>query len=457
MEYTDLIVIGAGIHGVGVAANAASRGLHVTVFEKDDIGSGTSNASTKLIHGGLRYLETFQYKLVQECLEQQSQLLSLAGHLVRPMEFIIPLEPSLRPQWMVQLGLLGYDVLRKSALPWSQLLTTNERENLGLFQTPSGAFRYWDCQTDDHRLCIMEAMLAKQLGAKFYRNSPVYNIQSTEGGWIVQAKTPYGSHTVCGKAIAMMTGPGIYHTLTKFGLNFDIPNISLIQGSHIILPKCYQGNHALATQQPDGRLVFFVPYQEKWMLVGSTDHVLEGSTPPPVVRISEQERDYLLQAAQMSFGSERIKDSDIVHEYAGIRCLLGDREPGAKTSRESQIIEYTCKQYHHSCVGLIGGKLTSWRATCEKIVSQLLPSFTYKTLKAQTDLVIPGSYKGWTLGDITESLSIQYQEMPSELIKRWARTYGLMTHTLLGSARTLSDLGEHLIPGLYAKEVEYLM
>jgi len=454
IENVDLIVIGGGIHGCGVAADAAGRGLTVALFEQYDLGSQTSNASTKLIHGGLRYLETGQYRLVYDCLKEQKNLLKNASYLIEPIKFIIPIDLSVRPQWMVKLGLFTYDYLRFNGLPKSELLSPAQRQDVGLHHTPAAAFSYYDCMTNDHRLVISDALTAEQLGAKIHTYTQIDTVLSTQEGWIVRAEKDGERWTTRAKAVIILAGPWIREVFSKYHLPFTPPKVSFVQGSHLVVPRLYEGDHALAYQHKDKRLVFFIPYLDAWTLVGTTD--TKVSEPQKDPQVTTQERTYLLDVINTAF-AKNLSSKDIASEYAGIRCLGPDHKAGARTSRESQILSYKCPSYGHRLLSLIGGKLTSWRLTSEQMVDRLKSTFPHMKPAWTETKIVAGGRADTSLHTIVTQLKTEYTWVPTALIDRWAQLYGLRTQILLKDCYTMEDLGPMIVKDLSLKEVTFLM
>jgi glycerol-3-phosphate dehydrogenase len=453
MERYDLIIIGGGIHGVGAACDAAGRGLKVGLFEKGDLGAQTSNASTKLIHGGLRYLESWEFSLVRHALQEQDILMRNARYLVEPLPFIIPIEPRIRPKWLVGTGITLYDLLRPTGLPRSRILRSHELRGLGLAEHPEAAFCYYDCQTDDHRLVISEALLAKQLGAAIFPRHTVTSVVSTPLGWAVQAQSLSGTQTVLARSIMLLAGPWSCELWDKWQLPFPRPKMSFIQGSHLIVPKLYEGQHALAYQNDDQRLIFFVPYQQKYTLVGTTDLVITQIPQQPIITMAEQE--YLLNVCRKAFNST-LSSSTIKHCFAGIRSLGPSETPGAKSSRDYAIYEHYCP-HGHPFLSLSGGKLTTWRYVSEKLVDRLAKHFPRIGSPWTKNKILPGAIIGASATEIFLQLSSDYPLLPAGLLRRLARNYGIRSYELLGSAQHSSQLGALIAGDLYEQEVSFLI
>ncbi|NBV28069.1 glycerol-3-phosphate dehydrogenase [bacterium] len=454
MELFDLVVIGGGIHGCGVAADAAGRGLKVALFEKADLGAGTSSASTKLIHGGLRYLESYEFSLVRQCLMEQRLLLQNAGYLVQPLPFVIPVDNNTRPLWMINLGLFFYDRLTARSMPHSTILSAQDLEKLELQKKPKAAFRYYDCQTDDNRLVIADALLATSLGAKIYTHHEVTSVVSTEESWIVKTQGKFGPYFVKAKAIANMTGPWLKNVTQDCQLITSQTEVKLVQGAHLIVPKLYSGPDALAYQHDDGRLVFFVPYLEKFTLVGTTEFVIDKMPQKPT--IDPCELTYLKDLVSKVFG-KNIKDNDIIGHYAGVRALIDSNKSASKATRDYKVEKMYCPHHKHPIVHLIGGKITTWRLSAEDIVSSLKKEFPLMTAPWTTKKILPGARVNTSSHMIFEELCRDFPFINKELLKRWSQTYGLRTYNLIGLRSSLKEFGAKIADNLYEAEIDFLM
>lgn len=454
MELFDLVVIGGGIHGCGVAVDAAGRGLKVALFEKNDLGSGTSSASTKLIHGGLRYLENFEFNMVRQCLIEQSLLLKNAGYLIEPLSFIIPIDHQSRPEWLIKMGLFLYDRLAARPVPYSSTLSKNELEQLALKNKPKAAFRYYDCQTDDNRLVIADALLAKTLGAKIFTRHEVTSIVSTKECWIIQTQGAYGPYFIKAKAIANMTGPWLNHVIETCKLPQSTTQLKLVQGSHLIVPRLYEGHDALAHQNSDGRLIFFVPYLDKFTLVGTTD--LDISHMPLQPRIAASELIYLKKVIEDVF-DRKIEDHDIIGHYAGVRSLIQSQQSATKASRDYKIEKLYCPHHQHPILHILGGKITTWRLVSEYIVSSLKKEFPQMKGPWTKTKLFPGARLNTSSALILKELEHDFPFIPKELLSRWSKTYGLRTYELINQRSCLKAFGAKLSSQLYEAEIEFLI
>src|SRR5690606_20090973 len=320
-EVYDLAVVGGGINGVGIAADAAGRGLSVFLCEKDDLASHTSSASSKLIHGGLRYLEHHEFRLVREALAEREVLLAKAPHIVRPLRFILPHRAHLRPAWMIRAGLFLYDHLgKRERLPGSRSLRFGPGNPLKAGMTRG--FEYSDCWVDDARLVVLNAMAAREHHAHIHPRTRCVSARRSKGLWHLHLERADGSlFSIRARALVNAAGPWVAHFLQD-GLKQKSPyGIRLIQGSHIVVPRIHDREQAYILQNEDQRIVFVIPWLERFSLIGTTDREYRGD--PAKVRISDEETDYLLQVVNAHF-KQQLQRSDILHSYSGVRPLCDD-------------------------------------------------------------------------------------------------------------------------------------
>ncbi len=316
----DLAVIGGGINGVGIAADASGRGLSVFLCEKDDLASHTSSASSKLIHGGLRYLEHKEFRLVREALAEREVLLAKAPHIIRPMRFIMPHRPHLRPAWLIRTGLFFYDHLGKR----EKLLGSNNvyfKEDSPLKAAITRGFEYSDCAVDDSRLVVLNAMHAREKGAEVVTRTRCLSAQREGQYWVVDLENEKGQFQIKAKALVNAAGPWVAQFI-KQDLQLKSPyGIRLIQGSHIIVPKLYEGDKAFIMQNDDRRIVFAIPYLDQYTMIGTTDREYQGD--PAQVKITQEETDYLIKVSNEHFKTQ-LTQADIVSTFAGVRPLCDD-------------------------------------------------------------------------------------------------------------------------------------
>ncbi len=457
----DLCIIGGGINGAGIARDAAGRGLSVLLIEAEDLAQGTSSSSTKLIHGGLRYLEFFEFKLVRESLRERENLLAMAPHLIRPLEFVLPHNGQQRPFWMIRLGLFLYDHLAKRArLNGSR--GVNLRANaLGvpLDDRYSKGFVYSDCWADDSRLVVLNAVDAAQKGAKILTRTKCTKIIAQKDHWVVNTKGR-GSKKSASFTAAMVVnaaGPWVREVIDDSGLDSPVkpvPNIKLVKGSHIIIPRAYKGEQAYVLQQDDGRIVFVIPYEDEYTLVGTTEENFEGNLYDP--RISDTEMNYLCNAYNMHMGDE-ISRGDVIWTYSGVRPLYDDGESETRAvSRDFVLYEHI--ESRAPMISVFGGKLTTYRVLAEQVMERLLYLDNRYIEPWSTKAPLPGG--GISDGDFeafVEDKSCLYPWLPEALLHRYARAYGTRMERFLEGAKSLESLGAHYGDHIYEAEIVYLI
>lgn len=457
-ERVDLLVVGGGINGVGIARDAAGRGLSVMLVEKDDLANHTSSASTKLIHGGLRYLEYGEFRLVREALQERERLLAMAPHIIRPLEFVLPLNQSPRAAWMVRFGLFLYDHLGgRKTLPGTRAVALG-RSPLGdgLSRRSGKAFTYSDCRVDDSRLVVLNAIDAAERGARIETRSCFIGAVRSKDEWSVTIADAGGrNRSIRARALVNAAGPWIVDVLDRTpGARADRA-IRLVKGSHIVIPRLYPGDHAFLLQNSDRRIVFAIPYEGKFTLVGTTDEVWEGA--PGKVSISAGETRYLLDTIRRYFARPVGRD-DIVWSFAGIRPLYDDRAANASAVTRDYLLDLDASEAGAPILSIFGGKITTYRKLAEHALGELARFF-------------PDSGPAWTAGahlpggDIADGDFERFQaELVAEcptfaapLLCRLARAYGTRVRRLLGEARTIEDLGVDFGGGLTRAEVDYLV
>lgn len=452
-EVYDIAVIGGGINGVGIAADAAGRGLSVFLCEKDDLASHTSSASSKLIHGGLRYLEHYEFRLVREALAEREVLLAKAPHIVKPMRFVLPHRPHLRPAWMIRAGLFLYDHLgKREKLAGSRSLKFGAGSALKAEITKG--FEYSDCWVDDARLVVLNAMAAREHGAHVHTQTRCVSARRSKGLWQLELERADGSlFSISAKALVNAAGPWVAKFI-KDDLKLESPyGIRLIQGSHLIVPKLYEGEHAHILQNEDQRIVFTIPYLDQFTLVGTTDREYTGD--PAKVAITEAETDYLLQVVNAHF-KKQLSRSDIQHSYSGVRPLCNDESDNPSAVTRDYTLALSATGEEAPLLSVFGGKLTTYRKLAESAMAQLAPYFKQAKPSWTATATLPGGENMSTPQALAEAIRKKFDWVPSQIAQRWASTYGSRTWRLLEGVHSLSDLGEHLGGGLYTREVDYL-
>ena len=452
-EIYDVAVVGGGINGVGIAADAAGRGLSVFLCEKDDLAQHTSSASSKLIHGGLRYLEHYEFRLVREALAEREVLLAKAPHIVKPMRFILPHRPHLRPAWMIRAGLFLYDHLgKREKLPGSRGLRFGAGSPLK--SEISRGFEYSDCWVDDARLVVLNAMAAREKGAHIHTRTRCVSARRSKGLWHVHLERADGSlYSIRAHALVNAAGPWVARFIQDDLQQKSPYGIRLIQGSHIIVPRLYDGEQAFILQNEDRRIVFAIPYLERFTLIGTTDREYQGD--PAQVAISAEETQYLLDVVNAHFKLS-ISHSDILHSYSGVRPLCDDESDDPSAVTRDYTLALSAMPGEAPLLSVFGGKLTTYRKLAESALAQLAPYFSKQQPAWTAEAPLPGGEQMSSRSALVEALCGQYGWLPTQVARRWASTYGSRSFKLLEGASSLEDLGEHLGAGLYTREVDYL-
>lgn len=452
---TDIFVIGGGINGTAIAADAAGRGLSVILCEKGDLASGTSSASTKLIHGGLRYLEFYEFNLVRQALKEREVLMQRAPNIIKPLEFVLPYEHHLRPFWLIRLGLFIYDHLAKRHyLPASKTIQFEQDERgKNLLPFFKKGCSYYDCFTDDARLVILNAISAKEHGASILTHTQFISARREENAWHIKLKDRKKEYTVFAKAIINAAGPwvkevqcNIIDSQLKFSINLD-------KGSHIVVPKLYEGNFAYILQNKDNRIIFAIPYQHQFTLIGTTD--ISVQNPLDDIRINEAEINYLCEVVNQYF-KKTIQPNDIVWSYSGIRCLQTDHDRNPSTlTRDYKILMES--DLSPPLLTVIGGKITTHRTLAENVINHLKPFFAAMGPSWTTTQPLPGCDFKVGVDNFIHELKEHYPWLPEDVRSRYVNNYGIRALDILKDTKNITDLGEEIAAGLYPKEVEYLV
>lgn len=452
----DLLVIGGGINGAGVAADAAGRGLSVALVEADDLASATSSWSSKLIHGGLRYLEHYEFRLVREALGEREVLLKVAPHLVTPLRFRMPHHKGLRPAWMIRIGLFMYDHLSKR--------TTIEGSKSIRFD-PAGpirpeyvrGFEYSDCRADDARLVVMNAKLAEHKGAEVLTRHTVTRARREQGLWTVTIQPENGNmFTVQARALVNAGGPWVRKVLDSFDNVRIDKTVRLVKGSHIVVPRIHDEEQAYILQNSDGRIVFVLPYLEDYSLIGTTD--VDYSGDPRTPEIDDDEINYLIAITKDYFRCD-LTPGDIVWTYSGVRPLMqGEREDDEDASRVTRDYHFEVEDEHGKAplLSIFGGKLTTYRKLAQAAVSALKPWFPGMSEPWTDQAVLPGGENMTHPQPYAEELCRRYPFLTPKTARRLAFSYGRRAELWLDEAQQEADLGERF-GALYAAEVTYLM
>lgn len=458
----DLVIIGGGINGAGIAADAAGRGLRVLLCEQGDLANATSSKSSKLIHGGLRYLEYYQFRLVKEALHEREILLKKAPHIIHPLQFILPHNKELKPAWMLRLGLFLYDHLSKrQQLPNShRIQLQNHSAGHILQKTFSQGFSYYDCWVDDARLVVLNAMQAKQFGATILTRTRCIAAKNAGKAWQVTLEEIH-SHTqipVYAKALVNATGPWADRTTQQIlGLNLK-PHIIGIKGSHIVVPKLYPENYAFICTNSDGRVIFIIPYLQAFSLIGTTE--IASNEDPNAAQISPEEIKYLC-AAVNRYLQQPISSHDIIWSFSGIRPLYhasDDTKPIATSISRDYHLELSIVENNLPLLTIFGGKITTYRKLAEHALDKLTPFFPRMNLPWTAHIPLPGgSIPNYDMSAFYSAFCLQYPWLSKSLALRYVQNYGSLAEKFLQQAKSIDDLGKDFGSGLYQSEVDYLI
>ena len=451
----DVAIIGGGINGCGCAADAALRGLSVVLFEQDDLASKTSSKSTKLIHGGLRYLEYFDFGLVKKALDERQKLLESAPHLVHPQSFIIPYQKNMRPSWIIRLGLFLYDHLSfTNKLPHSKFVRRKQQTTYfePLSTKVDKGFIYFDGAKDDARLTIENALQAKEHGATIMPQTRLIKATVIDGLWQLTLEGINDSpFQIKAKSIINTTGPWVESVSELLHIPME-HTISLVKGSHIVIPKLYKGEHAYMLQHTDKRIVFAIPYHG-YTMVGTTDVAFSGNLNK--VHIDANEIDYLCGIINQYF-NKKIHESDIISTWSGIRPLLADA--GKKPSALSRDYVYHYSNTPAPAVTVYGGKITTYRQLSMQAVNQLRKVFPNLPDSPSGSTPLPGATSdSMNFSEYQIYANKKYPWLNDATRKRYLETYGTRTEKILLNCEKISDLGICFSPTLYQVEVDYLL
>ncbi|OIV46673.1 glycerol-3-phosphate dehydrogenase [Sodalis sp. TME1] len=455
METKDLIVIGGGINGTGIAADAAGRGLSVLLLEAQDLACATSSASSKLIHGGLRYLEHYEFRLVSEALAEREVLLKMAPHIAFPMRFRLPHRPHLRPAWMIRLGLFMYDHLgKRTSLPASE----GVRFGVDSVLKPEivRGFEYSDCWVDDARLVVLNAQEVVARGGDVKTRMQVTRAWRENGLWHVEARDSLTgkSHRWQAKGLANATGPWVKHFIDD---SLHLPSqygIRLIKGSHIVVPRVHPQPQAYILQNEDHRIVFVIPWMETFSIIGTTDVEYHGN--PGEVHIDDGEIDYLLKVYNAHF-KRPLGREDIVWTYSGVRPLCDDESDPPQAVTRDYTLSLSDEDGKAPLLSVFGGKLTTYRKLAEHALEKLAHYYPHAKGAWTRNAVLPGGDFAGTRDDYAAVLRRKFSFLPEALARRYSRTYGTRSEQLLAGAAGLTDLGEDFGHGLYEAELRYLV
>lgn len=460
----DVLIVGGGINGAGIARDLAMRGLSVILCERDDLASHTSSSSTKLIHGGLRYLEHYQFSLVRKALQEREVLLRSAPHIMWPLQFIMPHDPSMRPLWMIRAGLLLYDHLAKRRfLPGSKVISLSCHEaGAALKPRFKKGFVYSDGWVDDARLVVLNALDAQQNGANILTRTKFISANYENNVWHAALQpTMGGPLEVSARTIVNAAGPWAEQLLQHNLSRVDAPNLRLVKGSHIVVPRLFDHDYAYIFQSADKRVIFAIPYETDFTLIGTTDVQINGD--PGAAKIDDDEIRYLCEQASRYFAMP-VSASDVVWSYTGVRPLLDDDAGNPSAVTRDYRVEMGKKP--GPILTVWGGKITTFRKLAQEAGDMICAALAVKKSSGTLSSNLPG-------GDLSDFIHVtgnpavdfaafegelarRYTWLPASIRHRYARAYGSRFGQIIGSATSLAELGDEIAPQFYAAEAWYL-
>ena len=456
-EKTDILVIGGGINGVGIARDAAGRGLGVVLCEKDDLAQHTSSSSTKLIHGGLRYLEHYDFLLVRHALQEREILLQSAPHIIWPLRFILPHHRSLRPRWLIRLGLFLYDHIGgRKILPASNGVDLG-RHIAGAALKPefTHGFEYSDCWVQDARLVVLNARDAQRRGATILTRTKCTSIRRKQDHWLVDLMDCRTGQvgSIHAKTLVNASGPWVKQTLELGTSTGTDKNVRLVKGSHIVVPKLFDHDYPYIFQHADGRVMFAIPYEQDFTLLGTTD--IEIDVDPDDVFITDKEISYICDAIN-EYLKQPVKSEDIVWSYSGVRPLFDDESQNASKVTREYVLQLD--QNGPPILSVFGGKITTYRKLSEQVVDLLKKPMSFDAPAWTSTSTLPGGdLENSDFGQFLAACQKRYAWLDDSLLYDYARNYGTEIEILLDGCAGTEDLGESFGGGLFACEVSYLM
>jgi glycerol-3-phosphate dehydrogenase len=453
----DLLIVGGGINGAGIARDAAGRGLRVMLVEQDDLASATSQWSSKLIHGGLRYLEQYEFRLVREALREREVLLRLAPHIVRPLNFVVPHDAGMRPAWMMRMGLWLYDHLGgRETLPGSKSLRFPHMEfSAGLKADFRRGFVYADCRVDDARLVILNAMSAREKGAQVLTRTRCTGARRVDGAWEAQLEDlSTGMHrTIRAAGIVNAAGPWVTQVLDHIP-GHNVPGaVRLVKGSHIVVPKVHSQGHAYLFQNDDRRVIFVIPFENQYSLIGTTDvavaSIEDADHPTP------DEVEYLLRAVNRYLAKPLVA-SDVVWSYAGVRPLYDDGSADPSQVSRDYVTKVDAPGDTAPLLTIFGGKITTYRMLAESVLGELGRFFPWMGTSWTEREPLPGGDTPRFNG-LRDEMHKRYAGLSRDQVEAIVRRHGTRATRILEDAIEPADLGRHFGAGLTEREVNYLV
>jgi glycerol-3-phosphate dehydrogenase len=451
----DLFVIGGGVNGCGIARDAAGRGLSVFLAEQNDLASGTSSASTKLIHGGLRYLEHYEFRLVREALIEREVLLQTAPHIIWPLRFVLPHHSGLRPRWMIRLGLFMYDHLggRKILPPTRSVDLTTDEVGKPLKDEFTRGYEYSDCWVEDARLVVMNARDAKNRGAEIRTRTKVVSARRDGNEWTVDIDCNGKNETVRARALINSAGPWVSQVLGQVIGRNDPDKIRMVKGSHLVVDKLYDHDRCYIFQNADGRICFAIPYETNFTLIGTTDEDHKGDPGKP--ECSDAEKDYMLKSVSEYF-KKPVTPANVRWSYSGIRPLYDDGASKAQEATRDYVLKLDKPEGQAPLLSVFGGKITTARKLSESVMDEIKPFFPAMKGEWTAQSKLPGGdFPHDMVAVKIADLQKKYSFLKSQNIRRLFKAYGTEVENILGDAQFAADLGQSFGP-VTEREIAHL-
>ncbi|MBX3577150.1 MAG: glycerol-3-phosphate dehydrogenase [Rhizobiaceae bacterium] len=455
----DIFVIGGGINGCGVARDAVGRGFSVFLAEMNDLASGTSSGSTKLIHGGLRYLEHYEFRLVREALMEREVLWKNAPHIIWPMRFVLPYAKGIRPAWLIRLGLFLYDHIGgRKLLPATRTLDMRaDAAGKPLKPLFAKAFEYSDCWVNDARLVVLNARDAADRGAVIRTRARVLSARREGGLWSIGVEDRRSGNVekVRARLLVNAAGPWVDEVLASAAGQNDVHNVRLVQGSHIVVARKFEGERAYFFQNKDGRIIFAIPYEDDFTLIGTTDQDYAGD--PGAVTISDAEIGYLCDAASEYFAAP-VRREDIVWTYSAVRPLYDDGASKAQEATRDYVLKGEGGEGDAPVINVFGGKITTYRRLAESMLEKIESYLGRRRGPWTASATLPGGdFAATGFVELVASLRSDYPFLAQAHARRLARLYGTRARRILGPAKVAADLGKYFGADLYEAEIRYLI
>ncbi len=455
----DVFIVGGGINGCGIARDAAGRGYSVFLSEKGDLASGTSSRSTKLIHGGLRYLEHYDFMLVRKALIEREILWKMAPHIIKPLRFILPHHKGLRPAWFLRLGLFLYDHLggRKLLPPTKTINLKTDEAGVVLQPNFTKGFEYSDCWVDDARLVILNAIDAQEHGAIIKTKTKVNKTEQIDGLWHIHIEHQQKGvqEIIRARVLINATGPWVDHFLRKSGGQSEAHNVRLVLGSHIVVKKMYDHDRCYIFQNVDGRIIFAIPYENDYTMIGTTDLDYVGD--PDDAEITENEIDYLCKSVSEYF-TKPVKPDQVIWKFCGVRPLFNDDASIAQEATRDYILRVESKSEDCGLINIFGGKITTYRRLSEAVLEKIEALIGSKKPAWTSSSHLPGgNIPTGSINKLAHDLCNNFPFLDQPQALRLTSLYGTIAFKILRGAKSISDLGQCFGANLFESEVDYLI